>query len=140
MTRKIEKQAAGSIIARQIEEAMDLLPMNGSGAVEAAFSFSEGFSGFQGHFPSRKVFPGVCQIMCVLALLARWQGTEARLAEITNVKYVLPVLPGDVVNLKITGLKELGAGLFSLKASMTKGSERVSEFRLKALLGYSQAS
>jgi 3-hydroxyacyl-[acyl-carrier-protein] dehydratase len=127
-------------MSRQIEEAMELLPMNGAGAVEANFSFGEDFAGFQGHFPSNKIFPGVCQIMCVLALLSRWQDAEARLSEITNVKYVLPILPGDVITLKITSLKELDGGIFSLKASILNGSERVSDFRLKARLGNPQAS
>jgi 3-hydroxyacyl-[acyl-carrier-protein] dehydratase len=140
MTRRTEKKTGLSLIARQIEEAMEPLPMNGAGAVEASFSFGEDFSGFQGHFPSRKVFPGVCQLQCVLALLGRWQDADARLAEITNVKYVLPIFPGDVITCKITNLKDLGEGVFSLKASILKGSERVSDFRLKARLGHSQDS
>jgi 3-hydroxymyristoyl/3-hydroxydecanoyl-(acyl carrier protein) dehydratase len=138
MTRKTEHKGAISPIARQIEEAMNISSMNGTGSVEATFTFREDFAGFQGHFPANKIFPGVCQVQCVLALLSRWQGAEARLSELTNVKYVLPIIPGDVITLKITGLKDLGGGLFSLKASILNGAERVSDFRLKARLGHSQ--
>jgi len=137
MSGKIDKQGTSSRIIGEIDAALRPVSMNGAGAAEATFSFGEDFSGFQGHFPAKKVLPGVCQIQCVLALLGRWQDTDARLREITNVKYVLPVFPGDVVTCKIISLKELGDGLFNLKASMLKGTERVSDFRLKAWLGRS---
>ena len=135
MSGKTEKQSAGSRVIEEIGAAMEPVSMNGAGAAEATFVFGEEFSGFQGHFPSKKVFPGVCQIQCVLALLSRWQDAEARLREVINVKYVLPVFPGDVISCKITSLKDLGDGLFSIKASMLKDAERVSDFRLKAWLG-----
>jgi len=134
MAGKTEKQSAGSRVIEEIGAAMTPVLMNGAGAAEASFVFSVEFSGFQGHFPSKKVFPGVCQLQCVLALLSRWQDAEARLREVTNVKYVLPIFPGDVISCRITGLKDLGDGLFSLKASMLKDSQRVSDFRLKAWL------
>jgi len=141
MTEKTEHKGAISPMARQIEEAMSVSSLNGtSGSVEATFTFNEDFAGFQGHFPSNKIFPGVCQVQCVLALLGRWQDSEARLTELTNVKYVLPIVPGDVITCRITGLKELEGDVFSLKASIHKGSERVSDFRLKARLVHHQAS
>jgi len=135
MSGKTEKQGAVSRIIGEIDASLRPVSMNGAGAAEATFCFGEDFSGFQGHFPAKKVLPGVCQIQCVLVLLGRWQDADARLSEITNVKYVLPVFPGDEISCRIISLKDLGEGLFSLKASMLKGTERVSDFRLKAWLG-----
>lgn len=134
MAGKTEKKSADSRVIEEIGASMEPVSMNGAATAEAAFVFGEAFSGFQGHFPSKKILPGVCQIQCVLALLSRWQDAEARLREVINVKYVLPVFPGDVISCKITGLKDHGDGLFSLKASIVKDAQRVSDFRLKAWL------
>ena len=119
----------------EIDGALVPVTMNGTGGAEATFTFSEDFSGFQGHFPAGKILPGICQVQCVLALLSRWQDNSPRLVEITSAKYVLPIVPGETITCKIHGLKQNGDSVLSLKASILKGSERVSDFRLKVRSG-----
>ena len=69
------------------------------------------------------------------ALLSRWQDNSPRLVEITSAKYVLPIVPGETITCKILGVTDSGDGVASLKASILKGSERVSDLRLKVRTG-----
>ena len=131
---KSKTETALSKIAAQTLAAMKPIVVNGAGKAVATFTFDEGFSGFQGHFPDKPVLPGVCQIECVLALFGHWREQRAKLVEIVSAKYVLPVLPGEVITCNISNVKEAADESISLTASLLKGKERVSDIRLKVRL------
>ena len=122
-----------SRIAQEIRESMFGFAVNGTGEPAAHFRFGENFIGFQGHFPGQKVLPGVCQVQCVQTVLETWKGNTVRLREIVSAKYVLPVLPGDEIACRCLDVKE-GTGLTSLRAVITRGDEKISDFRLKVIL------
>lgn len=68
-------------------------------------SFNEEF--FQGHFPHAPIMPGVLILEALAqagAILAHYQRTDDKVAILlsaTNVKFRLPVRPGDVLLLKV---------------------------------------
>jgi len=119
-----------SKVAREIRQHMYGFTVNGTGEPVAHFRFGEDFIGFQGHFPGQKVLPGVCQIQCVQAVLEAWKGTTVRLREIVSAKYVLPVMPDEEISCSCLDIKE-GADWVSLRAIITRGEEKISDFRLK---------
>lgn len=100
----------------------------------ASFNFSGSFAGFDGHFPSAPVLPGICQIICALETAGRWQGGRASLLEVQNAKYLLPVLPDESITVACSGIKKLGGGVIAFKATITRGRQRVSELKIKAAL------
>ena len=118
-TSKIDKEVAAGMSG--FEAAADQLVAN--------FMFGEDFIGFDGHFPTKKVLPGICQIQCVKAMLGQWKHTEVFLKEIVNAKYFLPVSPGEELTCRCRDITDNGDG-YSLKASISRGSEKVSEFRV----------
>jgi len=98
--------------------------------LRARFRFDPDFIGFAGHFPDRKILPGVCQLAAVKAVLGRWKGRSVRLVEIVSAKYVLPVTPGDECVVECWDLRENGDEC-TFKAGMVRGGEKVSEFRMR---------
>ncbi len=98
--------------------------------ISSRFMFPEEFVGFQGHFPQKKILPGVCHIQCALSTLEKAIKKPAVLAEITMAKYLAPVLPNEEITCVCSDLKE-NNGQYSVKAAITRGSDKVSEFKLK---------
>lgn len=121
------------MIRDEIANSMDGFSATPEGAT-ATFTFGESFAGFDGHFPSGAVLPGICQVICALETLGRWRSGRASLIELQNAKYLLPVLPSQSITVSCSGLKELGEGMVGFKATITRGKERVSELKLKAAI------
>lgn len=72
---------------------------------------------FQGHFPGQPIMPGVliveamAQTTCVLFLAKpEYQGKLAYFMSIDAVKFRKPVVPGDVLELKIEIIRPRGRG------------------------------
>lgn len=109
-------------------------PISTHGGLTASFMFPAEFIGFQGHFPARKVLPGVCQIQCVLSMLEKSHKKPVLLKGIVLAKYIAPVFPDDTV---ICTLGEaVGSGNeFICKARLTKDSVKVTELKLRVCLG-----
>jgi hypothetical protein len=87
-----------------------------AGALSARFVFAEDFIGFQGHFPQKKILPGVCQVQCVLSMIEQ----HSRKA----------VSPGDEVSCLCLDVKD-GAGDFVVKAALNRGDQKISELKLR---------
>lgn len=100
--------------------------------ISAAFVFPEGFIGFQGHFPHKKVLPGVCQIQCAVAVVEQAKRRPLALKEIVLAKYFAPVTPGDDIMCVCSDVEENGE--FTMKAVITKASVKVAELKLRVAL------
>jgi 3-hydroxyacyl-[acyl-carrier-protein] dehydratase len=103
------------------------------GILKARFVFPEEFAGFQGHFPSHKVLPGVCQILCVNLMFEKSIGRPVVLKEIISAKFISPVLPLEEIACVCTN--NAGNGhKYTLKASISKLAGKISEIKLKVIV------
>ena len=98
-------------------------------ALTAVFIFPEDFIGFQGHFPSRKVLPGVCHIQCVTLMFEKAKERPVTLKEIIQAKYISPVLPSEELICVCSSAQE--GRNFILKATLSRDSQKVSELKLR---------
>lgn len=105
-----------------------------NGILTSGFIFPEGFIGFQGHFPSNKILPGICQIQCALSMLEKWKKTAVSLKEVVLAKFLKPVLPGEELTCECRDVASLNGSDFTVKAFVKKGEERIAEFKLKVCL------
>ncbi len=101
-----------------------------NGKLSSHFAFPPEFIGFQGHFPEKKILPGICQIQCVLTTLEKGTGKAVVLKEIVLAKYFSPVFPDDKVNCVVVDIGET-SGEIIVKADITKDAARVSELKLR---------
>lgn len=101
------------------------------GALSARFVFPEEFIGFQGHFPAKKILPGVCQIQCVLSMLEAHGKKPVALKEVVLVKFFNPVSPGEEVSCQCKDVQNGGSSDFTVKAVMQRGDQKVSEMKLR---------
>ncbi len=126
---RIKKEIKKSMIGFIERESVD-----GDSELSARFIFDEDFIGFQGHFPQNKVLPGVCQIQCVNEMLEVWKKRKVGLEEIVSAKYLLPVSPLEELTIQCSNIKFSDIS-YTLKASVNKEGEKVSEFKLKVNFG-----
>ncbi len=88
-------QAEGDSRLRRVKEDIEQY-MTGlereSTTLTSRFSFPPEFIGFQGHFPSKKILPGVCQIQCALSTLEKGRGKGVVLERGCARQVFLPVV------------------------------------------------
>jgi 3-hydroxymyristoyl/3-hydroxydecanoyl-(acyl carrier protein) dehydratase len=104
------------------------------GILTTHFVFSEDFIGFQGHFPSRKLLPGVCQLQCVTASLEKMKSKKLIVEEIVLAKFFLPVFPLEELNCvcrDVSIIKDNG-DVFIVKMTISKGDLKAAEIKLRA--------
>jgi 3-hydroxymyristoyl/3-hydroxydecanoyl-(acyl carrier protein) dehydratase len=102
------------------------------GALTSRFMFPDGFLGFQGHFPGKKILPGVCQIQCALATVERAKQKTVVLREIALAKYFCAVSPEEEITCACGDIGD--AGEFTFKAHITKGSTKVADLKLRVAM------
>ena len=118
-----------SRIKREIVGSMRGLAGDGS-TLSARFVFPEEFIGFQGHFPEKKILPGVCQVQCVLSMLEEHAKRPLTLREIVQVKFFTPVSPGEEITCVCRDVQNSTVD-FTVKAQMSRGDQKVSEMKLR---------
>ena len=116
-------------IKSEIEQYMTGL-VKEEGKLTSRFAFPSEFIGFQGHFPEKKILPGVCQIQCALSLLEKGMGRAVVLKEIVLAKYFSPLFPGDEMTC-VVGVSGEVSGDVVVKAVITKDTTKVSELKLR---------
>lgn len=121
-----------STIKAEIEHYMTEVTKGGR-ALTSRFAFPEAFIGFQGHFPEKKILPGVCQIQCALSTFEKGNGAAVALKEVLLAKYFSPVFPGEEVLCSVSHAENGAEGII-LKAAFTKGASRVAELKLRVSL------
>ena len=118
-----------STIKEEIERYMTGLTKEGT-RLSSCFSFPPGFIGFQGHFPEKKILPGVCQIQCALSLLEKGSGKAVVLKDIVLVKYYSPVFPDDEVTCVVNDMGDT-SGEIVVKAAISRKTDKISEMKLR---------
>lgn len=108
-------------------------PVKEGAALTARFRFPPEFIGFQGHFPQKKILPGVCQIQQVLSMLEKETVKQVALKEVVLAKYFSPVFPDEEVVCVISDMGS-GKGERLVKAAITKGAAKVAELKLKVVV------
>lgn len=119
-------------IKEEIEHYMTGLEME-SEKLTSRFSFPPEFVGFQGHFPSKKILPGVCQLQCVLSTLEKGRVKNVVLKEVVLAKYFSPLFPDDEVTCVIND-GGAASGEHTVKAVITKNTVKIAELKLRVLL------
>ena len=118
-----------SKISMDVERYMDGPTITDS-ILTSSFIFPAEFIGFQGHFPTKRILPGACQIQCVISTIEKAVGKRVVLKEILLAKYIAPVFPGDNVTCTVSEVPDTGI----YKARITKGAEKVSDLKMRLSL------
>ncbi len=118
-----------STIKAEIERYMTGLTKEGT-RLTSRFAFPPGFIGFQGHFPEKKILPGVCQIQCALSLLEKGSGKAVVLKEVVLAKYYSPVFPDDEVTCVVNDMGDT-SGEVVVKAVISRKTDKISEMKLR---------
>lgn len=118
-----------STIKTEIERHMTGPEKEGT-RLTSHFSFPPEFIGFQGHFPEKKILPGVCQIQCALSMLEKGGGKAVVLKEIVLVKYFSPVFPDDEVTCVVNDMGDMSTEAV-VKAVISKRTDKISEMKLR---------
>ena len=75
----------------------------GDGIYSTSITFEPGFPGFEGHFPGRPIVPALCLVSVVEIVARQVSGLpELRFSEIKNMKFKVPLEPGDIATFKIS--------------------------------------
>jgi 3-hydroxyacyl-[acyl-carrier-protein] dehydratase len=118
-----------SAIKKEIGRLMKDFSQAEESGMSARFIFPEDFVGFQGHFPSGKVLPGVCQIQCVMLMIEHSMKKPVALREIIQAKYLSPILPMEDI-LCVCDVAAAGGDII-IRASFSRDRKKISELKLK---------
>ena len=116
-------------VKEEIERYMTVLEME-SLKLTSRFSFPPEFIGFQGHFPTKKILPGVCQIQCALSTLEKGRGKGVVLKEVVLAKYFSPLFPDDEMTCVVND-DGAATGEHTVKAVITKNTVKIAELKLR---------
>lgn len=118
-----------SRMQREIVQAMSDLKLSEGPGLSAGFLFPKEFAGFQGHFESNPVLPGICKIQAVLAMYESFYRRPFRLKEVNTAKYLSPVTSGQPIVIECHS-KEEASGILSVKAAVKREQEKVALLQL----------
>jgi 3-hydroxyacyl-[acyl-carrier-protein] dehydratase len=121
---RIKEEIAQSMVSLKTHEELTQI---------AQFVFPEDFIGFRGHFPAKKILPGVCQIQCILAMFEQLKNKPLVLKEIIQVKFIQPVSPGEKITCICKNMA-VSQNDFILKASIIRDDQRISDLKLRVSL------
>jgi len=105
-------------------------PTRVDSTLTSSFMFPSEFIGFQGHFTTKMVLPGACQIQCAISTIEKALEKRAVIKEILLAKYIAPVFPGDNVICTVSEVSASGSEII-YKARIAKGTEKITELKLR---------
>ena len=91
-----------------------------NGAVTARVRVPSDSVWFDGHFPDAALLPGVAQIAMVLEILGAALDKPVRVADVSRVRFKLPIKPGERVDVEIAPKQKK---MLSWGFRLLKGSE-----------------
>ena len=118
-----------SLIQRGILEAMLNLEAFEKDGLSAGFLFPKEFMGFQGHFKSNPVLPGICKIQAVVAMYEKFHHRIFRLIEVSQAKFFLPVTCLQKIMIQCHSKKNLEDSLI-VKALVKREEETTAMLQL----------
>ena len=89
-----------------------------TGEISAEFAFPKSFIGFEGHFPTTPILPGVCQIEMITATISRHLNKKMKLLSVSRAKFLNTVQPEEKVT--VSGICTESENTFSGKFKITK--------------------
>lgn len=98
------------------------------------FRFPPEFVGFEGHFPTKKILPGACQIQCIVSTIEKGLAKTVFLKEVILAKYLTPVFPDEEILCTIQGVSNDMSDDRICKGVITKNSVKVAELKLSISL------
>jgi 3-hydroxyacyl-[acyl-carrier-protein] dehydratase len=119
-------------IKSEIKGCMELGSSEG-GFCQASFVFPPDFIAFQGHFPGMPVLPGACQIQCLLSMLEELGGKPLAMKEIVLAKYLSPILPDELITVRLTDPFDPDFTETTVKATILRNDVKVSEVKIRIL-------
>ncbi len=123
-----------------VDKLIDVVPGESATGVKNV-TMNEPF--FPGHFPQKPVMPGVLILEAMAqtagVLAVQYLGDDAKgkvmlFMGIDGAKFRRPVVPGDVLHMKVTKTRGGGA-VWKFDAAAYVSDERVTEAKLTAMLG-----
>ena len=97
---------------------------DGGARLEVVFQSGSGF--FEGHFPGAPLLPAVAQLALAEEVARRLLGRAAALLEVLDVRFRLPVAPGERLEVRLSAAGELRSdGTTPARFTVLRGAARV---------------
>lgn len=108
------------------------LKINGT-SLEVQMCPDEKLKWFEGHFPAQKILPGIVQLKWVRDYGA-YLTKRGVVCEIPQVKFTLPVGPGELISLSITALDQKDRTVLNFTYSVYRGDRFMTASQGKIVL------
>jgi 3-hydroxyacyl-[acyl-carrier-protein] dehydratase len=95
--------------------AVGRIERRADGSVRQRYVFDADFPGFSGHFPGRPILPAVLQIMTATLLAETATGQRLISTAIERAKFVLPIVPGALVEVACRRLPGATAEIWEMR-------------------------
>jgi 3-hydroxyacyl-[acyl-carrier-protein] dehydratase len=102
------------------------------GVVRAKIAINKNHRIFEGHFPGLPVVPGVCMLQIVREIMEVDCGTELKLSQADNMKFLSVINPEQNNEVDLIVNYTVDEGKFAINATLFAGT--VTFFKLKATL------
>ncbi len=117
-------------LSRSIEAAvLSPLRVDADQRAERSYLFTEDFIGFAGHFPDFPIVPGIVQILTAQALVETWQGGPLRLQAVEKAKFLVPLRPGQEIQVRCWACAEPTGQVY--RARLSVGEQLAASFQLR---------
>lgn len=127
--------SATDLSGRIRASAVGDLERRADGSVRQRYVFHGDFPGFAGHFPGRPILPAVLQIMTASLLVEAATGERLQPAAIERAKFVLPIVPGALVDITCRRLPGALPDLWEIRIDADRQAAAAFSLALRAAAG-----